>query len=48
LRQVLASHAHGNSHAGTVTIPPQEQAAAPTRPAHAELASSPRPSVAQG
>jgi FlaA1/EpsC-like NDP-sugar epimerase len=48
LRQVLARHAHGHSQAGTVTIPPQEQAAASARPAHAKLVGVPRPSVAQG
>ena len=48
LRQLLARHAHGPSHVGTMTIPTQEQAAPATRPAHAKLASGPRPSVAQG
>jgi FlaA1/EpsC-like NDP-sugar epimerase len=48
LRQVLARHARGPAHVGTMTIPPQEQAAPAARPAHAELASRPRPRVAQG
>jgi FlaA1/EpsC-like NDP-sugar epimerase len=48
LRQLLARHAQGPSHVGTMTIPTQEQAAPATRPAHAKLASGPRPSVAQG
>ncbi len=48
LRQALASNAHGPSYVGTMTIPPQEQAAPAARPAHAKLASGPRPSVAQG
>ena len=48
LRQALASNARGPSYVGTMTIPPQEQAAPAARPAHAKLASGPRPSVAQG
>jgi FlaA1/EpsC-like NDP-sugar epimerase len=45
LRLLLARHARGLSHAGTMMIPSQEQAAPANRPAHAV---SPRPSVAQG
>jgi len=48
LRMLLARHAHGPSRVGTVTIPPQEQAAPATLPAHAKQASGSRPSVAQG
>jgi FlaA1/EpsC-like NDP-sugar epimerase len=48
LRLVMAMYAHGNSHAGTVTFPSQEQAGGVARPAHAKLASGPRPSVTQG
>ena len=41
LRQVLASHAQGPSHIGTMTVPPQEQAAPASRETHAELAAGP-------
>ena len=47
IRQVLAKHADAPSYAGTMTIPPQEQAASVRRPAHGTPARR-RPSVPQG
>jgi hypothetical protein len=47
IRQVLAKHAGGPSYVGTMTIPPQEQAASASWPAHGKPARR-RSSVPQG
>jgi FlaA1/EpsC-like NDP-sugar epimerase len=47
IRRVLARHAGGPSHVGTMTIPPQKQAAPAARAAHGKPAHR-RPSVPQG
>ena len=47
MRRVLAKHAAGPAHVGTMTIPPQKQGAPASRPAHGRSADR-RPSVPQG